>query len=424
MKYENSLVFATQQDAIDPLKKYRDQFYFPYMNGREVVYFAGNSLGLQPKSTQDHVLNELEDWATFGVEGQFHARKPWVNYHEQFAIPLSKIVGAKPEEVVAMSQLTVNLHLLLISFYRPDKKRYKILCEAQTFPSDQYALASQVSFHGFDPEEAILEVSPRKGEHCIRQEDIFECIEKNKDSLALVMMGGVNYFTGQAFDMQAITRAAHKVGAFAGFNLAHGAGNISLQLHNWNIDFACWCGYKYLNSGPGGIAGIFIHERHVNDRKIHRLAGWWGTDKHSRFKMEKKFAPIPTAEGWQVSNAPVLLMAAHKASIDLFEETGMEALIEKSQKLTGYLEFVIDELNREQEHALEIITPRDIKQRGCQLSVIPHHTGKDLFNKLVQAGVIVDWREPNVIRCTPVPFYNSFEDVYRFGEILKSISIL
>lgn len=421
MTYENSLVFAKQQDAADPLRKYRDQFYIPNMHGREVVYFTGNSLGLQPKSTQDHVLNELEDWATFGVEGQFHARKPWVTYHEQFAAPVSKLVGAKPEEVVVMNQLTVNLHLLLVSFYRPDKKKYKILCEAKAFSSDQYAMESQVRFHGFNPEDAIIEVSPRKGEHCIHPEDILESIEKNKDSLALVMMGGVNYFSGQVFDMQAITQAAHNVGAFAGFDLAHAAGNILLKLHDWNVDFACWCTYKYLNSGPGGVSGVFIHEQHIKNSDIPRFAGWWGTDKHSRFKMEKGFVPVSTADGWQISNAPILLMAAHKASIDLFEETGMEALIHKSRKLTGYLEFVIEELNKNLEHPLEIITPRNKQQRGCQLSIIAHNRGKDLFDKLVQAGIIADWREPNVIRCAPVPLYNSFEDVYRFGEILKTL---
>ncbi len=417
--YENTLAFAKQMDATDSLRKYREQFYFPKMHGREVVYFTGNSLGLQPKTTQDYILNELEDWAVYGVEGHFHARHPWFSYHEHFAAPVSKIVGALPTEVVVMNQLTVNLHLLMVSFYRPDKKRFKILCEAKAFPSDQYALASQVRFHGLDPNNAIIEIAPRAGEHTIHIDDILEAIEKNKESLALVLIGGVNYFTGQVFDMQKITAAAHKAGAFAGFDLAHAAGNINLNLHEWNVDFACWCSYKYLNSGPGGVAGIFIHEKHIADPTIPRFAGWWGTDKKQRFKMEKEFMPMQTAEGWQLSNAPVLLLAAHKAAIAIFEEAGMDALLAKSEKLTGFLESVIDDINESKEQQLSIITPRDKKQRGCQLSIVAKNSGKELFTKLMEAGVMVDWREPNVLRCAPVPLYNSFEDVFRFGEILK-----
>jgi kynureninase len=420
MRYENSLEFARQMDAEDPLASYREKFYFPMMNGRETVYFTGNSLGLQPRSTQDHVLNELEDWATYGVEGHFHARKPWMPYHEQFAEPVARIVGAKPVEVVVMNQLTVNLHLLLVSFYRPSSSRFKILCEAKAFPSDQYALESQVKFHGFDPDVAIIEVAPRQGEYIVRHEDILAAIEENKNSLALVMIGGVNYFSGQVFDMKGITEAAHKAGAFAGFDLAHAAGNLKLQLHDWNVDFACWCSYKYLNSGPGGVSGVYINEKHLQSADIPRFAGWWGHDKTTRFKMEKGFVPMPSAEAWQLSNAPVLSMAAHKASIDIFDEAGMDRLVSKAEKLTGYLEFVIDEINKGLDEKLEIITPRDKKQRGCQLSIIAHGRGKDLFNKLMKEGVISDWREPNVIRCAPVPLYNSFEDVFRFGEILKA----
>lgn len=426
MNYENTLAFAQQQDAIDPLKQYRDKFYFPRMHGKQVVYFTGNSLGLQPKATQDYVLNELEDWATFGVEGHFHARKPWLPYHEQFAAPVAKIVGALPEEIVVMNQLTVNLHLLMVSFYKPTKSRYKILCEAKAFPSDQYALESQVKFHGYTPEEAIIEVSAREGEYCIREEDILKAIEDNKDTLALVVIGGVNYYTGQVFDMAAITKAGHTVGALVGFDLAHGAGNIKLNLHDWNVDFACWCTYKYLNSGPGSVGGVFIHQNHLNNPEINRFAGWWGHDKETRFKMQKGFVPMPTAEAWQLSNAPVLSMSAHKAAVDMFEEVGMNALLEKADKLTGYLEFVVDNINAEnkktkgQDGFLEIITPRDKKQRGCQLSIVAHGKGKALFNKLMEGGIIADWREPNVIRCAPVPFYNSFEDVFMFGEILKS----
>ena len=417
MKYENTLEFAKQQDASDPLKKYRDKFYIPKIKNRDVIYFTGNSLGLQPKTVQDYITRELEDWASFGVEGHIHARNPWMPYQEQFAEPISKIVGAKPEEVVVMNHLTVNLHLLMVSFYRPDKKRYKIICEAKAFPSDQYALESQVKFHGLNPSDAIIEVLPREGEHFIRHDDILTAIEKNKNELALVMIGGVNYYSGQVFDMKAITEAGHKAGAFVGFDLAHAVGNIQLNLHDWNVDFGCWCSYKYLNSGPGGVAGAFIHQKHLQEKNIPRFTGWWGHDKASRFKMGKEFIPMETAEAWQLSNAPVLSMAVHKASVDIFNEVGMPVLIEKSNKLTGYLEFVVKEVNSQlTTHALEIITP---KERGCQLSIIAYGKGKPLHDKLLAEGVIADWREPNVIRCAPVPLYNSFEDVYRFAEILK-----
>jgi len=412
MKYENTLAFAQSLDAADPLKKFRERFYFPQMNGREVVYFTGNSLGLQPKATQDYVLKELEDWASFGVEGHLHARNPWLSYHEIFSEPLSKIVGAKPNEVVVMNQLTSNLHFLMASFYRPTKKRYKIICEHKAFPSDQYALETQVQFHGFDPADAIIEVMPRKGEHTIRTEDILSAIEKNKAELELVLIGGVNYFTGQVFEMAKITEAAHKADALAGFDLAHAVGNIKLNLHDWNVDFACWCTYKYLNSGPGCVGGAFIHERH-HKAETPRLGGWWGHDKESRFKMEKGFKPMLSAEAWQLSNAPVVAMACHKAAIDIFEEVGMDALLEKSKVLTAYLEFII----RSVSDKLEIITP---PERGCQLSIIAHGMGKSLHEKLTEKGVISDWREPNVIRCAPVPLYNSFEDVWRFGEILAA----
>ncbi len=438
MAYQNTLEYASNKDATDPLISWRDKFYFPMMNNKKVIYFTGNSLGLQPKTTQNYIINELEDWATFGVEGHLHARKPWISYHEQFAAPVSKIVGANPNEIVIMNQLTVNLNLLLVSFYRPTKNRYKILCEAKAFPSDQYAIASQVKFHGFNPEDAIIEVAPRDGEHCIHNEDIIEAIEKNKNSIALIMIGGVNYYTGQVFNMKAITEAGQKVGAVVGFDLAHAAGNVKLQLHDWNVDFACWCTYKYLNSGPGSVGGVFIHEKNLNNPDIPRFAGWWGHDKAKRFKMEKEFMPLETAEAWQMSNAPVLSMAAHRASIDIFEEVGMDALVLKAEKLTGYLEFIIDDINKvllrdkssretdtfkkeTKDGLLEIITPRDKNQRACQISILAHGRGKELFDKLTSEGVIADWREPNVIRCAPVPLYNSFEDVYRFGVILKSI---
>lgn len=421
IKYENTLAFAQEQDKKDPLRKYREQFYFPQHEGKNVIYFTGNSLGLQPKSTAKYIQQELDDWAKYGVEGHFHAKNPWYSYHEQFAEPLAKIVGAKPHEVVVMNQLTVNLHLLMVSFYRPSKNRYKIICEAKAFPSDQYALESQVKHYGHSPDIAIIEAKPRPGEHTLRTEDIISLIEEHSHDLALVMMGGVNYYTGQAFEMDKITAAAHKAGAFAGFDLAHAAGNLKLKLHEWNVDFACWCSYKYMNSGPGGVSGIYVHEKHAANKNIPRFAGWWGHNKEVRFKMEKGFDPIPTAESWQLSNAPVLTMAAHKAAIDMFDEVGMDALCEKRDKLTGYLEFIIDGINEEKGgNALEIITPRDKKHRGAQLSIIAHGQGKDLFNRLMAKGVVPDWREPNVIRLAPVPFYNSFEDMYRFGEILRA----
>src|SRR3954466_709122 len=306
LKYENSLDFAKLQDKNDPLKNYREQFYFPQIQNRDVIYFSGNTLGLQPKNTQDHVLNQLEDWASFGYQANQYARTPWDTYHEQFAAPLAKIIGAEASEVTVMNQLSVNLHLLMVSFYRPDKKRYKILCEKDAFPSDQYAMESQANFHGFNPEDAIIMVSPRDGEFCIHPEDIIEAIENNKDSLALVLISGANYYTGQIFDMKGITAAAHRSGALVGFDLAHAVGNVNLQLHDWNVDFACWCSYKYLNSGPGGIGGIFIHERHINDRSVPRFAGRLGVDTVLRPKREKGFVPTATAEGWQLGALPIL----------------------------------------------------------------------------------------------------------------------
>lgn len=418
----NTKEYAEQLDKNDLLKDFRNQFYIPLINGKESVYFTGNSLGLQPKSTQDYVLNELEDWASFGVEGHFHARKPWMPYHEIFAEQVSKIVGALPEEVVVMNQLTVNLHLLMVTFYRPVQQRYKIICEAKAFPSDQYAMESQVRFHGYDPATAIIEVAPREGEYTIRTEDIINTIQQHGNETALVLFGGVNYYSGQVFDMAAITKAAHEAGAYCGFDLAHAAGNIELQLHNWNADFACWCSYKYLNSGPGGVSGVFIHQKHFANKDLPRFAGWWGYTKSTRFKMEKGFEPIPTAEGWQLSNAPILSMAAHKASLDIFEKAGMENLVAKGQLLSDYLLFIIDELNNNAaEKLIEIITPRAAHEKGCQVSMLMLQKGKEVFDALLKQGVIADWREPNVIRVAPVPLYNSFEDIFRFGAIIKSI---
>lgn len=419
MNFINTLEFAQQTDKSDKLSAYRQRFLFPQHNGNDVVYFTGNSLGLQPKTTQSYIQQELEDWAKFGVEGHFLAKHPWMPYHEFLTEKMAKIVGALPEETVMMNQLTVNLHLLMVSFYRPTKQRYKILCEAKAFPSDQYALQSQIKFHGFNIEDALIEISPREGEYTIRHEDIYEAIEKNKDSIALIMIGGVNYFTGQVFDMKAITEAGHKVGAIVGFDLAHGAGNLKLALHDWNVDFAAWCSYKYLNSGPGSVAGAFVHQKHLKNTELPMFAGWWGHDKKTRFLMDKTFVPMQTAERWQMSNAPIFAMAACRAALDIFDEVGMDALVERSKRLTAYLEFIVGEVNKQKNNCLEIITPKE--NRGCQISIVANGYGKPLYNKLIENGVIPDWREPNVIRCAPVPLYNSFEDIYRFGQILISL---
>ena len=417
--FENSATFANQLDANDPLNSYRSQFHIPQHNGHDVVYFTGNSLGLQPKTTKNYIQQELDDWATFGVEGHFLAKNPWLSYHELLTEKMAHLVGALPEETVMMNQLTVNLHLLMVSFYRPTKQRYKILCEAKAFPSDQYALQSQVKFHGFEIEDAIIEIEPRQGEYTIHQDDIFAAIEKHKDTLALIMIGGVNYFSGQVFDMKAITQLGHKVGAVVGFDLAHAAGNVELELHDWDVDFAAWCSYKYLNSGPGSVAGAFVHQKHHEDTSIPLFAGWWGQNKQTRFLMEKTFDPIKTAERWQLSNAPVFSMAACNASLTIFNEIGMKKLNQKSKLLTAYLEFIIGEINKQKNNCLQIITP--IENRGCQISIIAHGYGKPLYTKLIEYGVIADWREPNVIRCAPVPLYNSFFDVYRFGALLSEL---
>lgn len=427
MDFINSLEFARQQDNTDKLSSFRDKFFFPEINGKRALYFCGNSLGLQPKTASDALQQELNDWAKFAVEGHFHAKNPWFSYEKMFDEPLANLLGAKPSEVCAMGSLTNNLHLLLVSFYRPTAKRFKILCEEKPFVSDQYALESQVKFHGLNPEETIVELKPRVGEFTLRTEDILSKIEELKDELALVMIGGVNYYTGQAFDMKSITEAAHKAGAIAGYDLAHAAGNLAVHLHDWNVDFACWCSYKYLNSGPGSVAGIFVHERHGNNKTLPRFAGWWGNDPETRFKMEKGFVPAQGADGWQLSNAPVFSMAVHKAALDIFDEAGIENLREKSLQLTGFLEFIIDEENSRNSEVeipkskITILTPRDKNQRGCQLSLIFSENGKQIHEQLLKAGIITDWRNPDVIRLAPVPLYNSFEDVWKFGDELKKI---
>jgi len=422
MVYQNNPDFARKADSQDPVQDFRRRFYIPQHNGKDSIYFIGNSLGLQPRTVSQYVRQELDDWATLGVEGHFHAKNPWLPYHEAFPKELSKIVGCLPNEVVVMNSLTVNLHLLMVSFYRPTKKRYKIICEAKAFPSDQYAFESQAAYHGFDPADAVIEVSPRNGEHTLRTEDIVSTIRKHADSAAIVLFGGVNYYTGQYFDIKTISNAAHAAGAYAGFDLAHVAGNVEIHLHDWDVDFACWCSYKYLNSGPGGVGGIHIHEKHVADKTLPRFAGWWGHSKEDRFKMEKGFNAIPTAEGWQLSNAPILSMAAHKASLDIFGEAGMEKLHAKRRMLTGYLHFVLGDINNKRtEKVIEVITPSDENERGCQVSMLMLKKGREIFDALMEQGVFADWREPNVIRVAPVPLYNTFEDVWRFGNIIESI---
>jgi kynureninase len=420
-QFQNSLAFAQEMDKQDPLRAFRDKFFLPTFHDKPMRYFTGNSLGLQPKSTKEYILEELDAWAKYGVEGHFLAKKPWFSYHENLTEKAAKVVGALPLEVVITHSLTTNLHLLMVSFYRPAGKRTKILCEAKAFPSDQYALESQIKFHGLTTDEHLVEIAPREGEYLIREEDILSKIAELGDELALVMIGGVNYYTGQLFDMATITAAGHQVGAVVGFDLAHAAGNINLQLHDWGVDFAAWCGYKYLNSSPGGVSGIFVHERHAYNPDLPRFAGWWGYDKETRFLMQPGFNPMKGAEGWQLSNAPVLGMAAHLASLDIFDEAGMERIGNKRDALTAYLEFVIDSISERNKDrcSFELITPRDKTKRGAQLSILAHGQGKALFDALSAEGVVADWREPNVIRIAPAPLYNSFEDCFWFGQLLE-----
>jgi len=417
MQFENTLLFAQDLDRNDPLKDYRDRFYFPQIKGKDVIYFTGNSLGLQPKNAQDYVNEIMKDWRELAVEGHFYAEKPWWDYHERLAKPLAKIVGAKSSEISVMNTLTVNLHLLLVSFYRPTSKRFKIICEEKAFPSDQYMFKSQLRFHGIDPDEALIEIKKRDGEHFWRTEDITHKIKEVGEELALVLIGGVNYYNGQVFNMKKITQAGKEVGAFVGWDLAHAAGNVELHLHEWGVDFAAWCSYKYMNSGPGNVSGIFVHETFLNQKDIPRFEGWWGTKKETRFLMKPEFEPMDNADAWQISNSSVIAVAPYLASLMVFEEVGMDTLITKRKKIVAYLEFVLKSIANEVEGSFEIITPLD---RGCQLSVLLHGEGKALFDYLIKNGVITDWREPNVIRLAPAPFYCSYEDMFRFGQILKS----
>ena len=415
MNYEASLSFAKQMDQIDPLKDCRRMFHFHRMGGKEVIYFCGNSLGLMSKTTTEMVNKELEVWAKKGVIGQ---HTYWESYHEHLSKSTARLVGAKPSEVVVMNALTVNLHLLLISFYQPTGNRNKIVIEKGAFPSDQYAVESQIKLHGLNPKDVLLELSPREGEKTLHTEDILGTLKEHGDSIATILIGGVNYYTGQAFDMEAITKAGQKIGAYVGFDLAHAAGNIMLDLHDWGVDFAAWCSYKYLCAGPGSPGGVFIHERHGN-WDGPRLSGWWGHDKQTRFQMGPDFVPIKGAEGWQISNAPILAMACLRASMAIFDKVGMSLIRSKSEKLTGYMEFLMNTISNK----VEIVTPADATQRGSQLSLVMNKNGKDVFNQLGLHDVICDWREPDVIRVAPVPLYNSFLEVYRFYEILKSLAV-
>ena len=421
MQYQNKLAFAQQLDEQDPLKSFRNKFLLPKYNGSDAIYLCGNSLGLQPISAKRYLTEQLTNWQEMGVEGWFNGDDPWLSYYKKLTPVLSAILGANEREISVMNSLTVNLHLLMVSFYKPTTKRYKILMEGGAFPSDQYALESQVRFHGFDPKDAIIEIFPRSGEYTLRTEDILDAIKNNADELALVLFSGINYYTGQFFDIKAITKAAHKVGVIIGFDLAHAAGNVPLKLHDWDVDFACWCSYKYMNSGPGGISGIFVHEKHFKGDH-NRFAGWWGYRKDKQFLMAPGFDAEPGAEGWQVSTPPIMLMALHKASLDIFEETGgLPVLRAKSELLTGYLEFLINDINlKNGKELFKIITPKEPGKRGSQLSVVCAGNAKGVFNYLTQNGVIGDWREPNVIRLSPVPLYNSFTDVFYAGQLLAA----
>ncbi|HMJ70628.1 MAG TPA: kynureninase [Cyclobacteriaceae bacterium] len=416
--FKDQLAFARKLDQTDPLKSFRSQFFLPKINRKSCIYFTGNSLGLQPKTVRSSVLTELNDWARQGVEGHFHAKRPWLYYHKFAKKALAKLAGAKPEEVVAMNQLTVNLHLMLVSFYKPTGGRFKIIAEAGAFSSDQYAFESHIRLHGMHPDAALIEVAPRPGEHTLRTEDITKVIKQNADQLSLVVFGGVQYYTGQFFDIRAITKAAHDAGAYAGFDLAHAIGNVPLSLHDDKVDFAVWCSYKYLNSGPGGIAGAFVHEKHFDDKDLPRLAGWWGYNEADRFKMKKGFKPMHGADAWQLSNFPVLSGAAHLASLEIFDKAPMTKLRRKSLQLTGYAQFVLHQIDPEEKY-FSIITPADPDQRGCQLSILMKSEGDDVFKKITKAGVVADWREPDVIRIAPVPLYNTFEEVWRFGQIFR-----
>jgi len=413
--------FALQLDGEDPLRQFREKFHLPLgKDGRPLIYFAGNSLGLMPKSARQVVEEELDNWAKLGVEAHHAAGTPWYSYHEALREPTARLAGAKPLEVICMNSLTVNLHLMMATFYRPTKSRFKILMEDPAFPSDTYAIKTQIVHHGLDPKDTLILARPRKGEFTNRTEDIVDLINKHADRLAVVVFGGVNFFTGQLFDIEKITAAAQNRGVVAGFDLAHAIGNAPLSLHDWNVDFAVWCSYKYLNAGPGAVAGAFVHERHAANTKLPRLAGWFGNDPNTRFRLhlEPEFIPVPSADGWQISNPPIFSMAPLRASLETFDEAGaMEPLRAKSARLTSYLEFL---LNQNASKRFTVITPKSPDNRGCQLSILAHEHSKELHNELIAGGVKCDFREPNVIRIAPTPLYNTFHEVWRFAQILAA----
>ncbi len=422
MQFKNTREYADAEDTADVLNKFRSEFLIPKQDGKDIIYMCGNSLGLQPRSVRRYIQDQLDNWENLAVEGWFEGDSPWMFYHRELQKLMAPIVGASPQEVIPMNTLTVNLHLLMVSFFKPEGKRNKIMVESGAFPSDQYAIESQLRFHGLDPETHMIEIRPRQNEETLRTEDILEKIAQHADELALVLFGGINYYTGQFFDLNAICKAGHEAGSYVGFDLAHAAGNVPLSLHEWNADFACWCSYKYMNSGPGGISGVFIHEKHFNSN-LPRFAGWWGYEAKSRFKMAKGFIPEQGAEGWQISCSPILMMASYKASLDMFAVAGgMAALRKKSIKLTAYLEFIIKGINQQIGYEqFRIISPPTAEGRGCQLSIVAKRKGREIFDKLVLKGIIGDWREPDVIRLSPVPLYNTFSDVYEIGQELKII---
>jgi len=419
MTYQNSLDYAKQLDQEDPISYLRKEFHIPRdKDGKEWLYFTGNSLGLQPKITSKYIEQELNDWANFGVEGHFEAKNPWLSYHELLTDAMAKVVGAKPVEVVVMNTLTTNLHLLMVSFYQPSKTKYKIIIESDAFPSDRYAVQSQLSFHGFDPEEALIEWKPKEGKELLELEDLKSILDSQGDEVALLLIGGVNYYTGQYLDIKKIAELGHAKKCMVGIDLAHGAGNVQPNLHDSSIDFAAWCTYKYLNSGPGSLSGLFVHEKHAQRKDLPRFAGWWNHNKETRFNMRQPFDVMSGAEGWQLSNPPILSMAAIKASLDIFEKVGMDTLVKKSKKLTGFFEYLVNEIASD---TIKIITPTNPNERGCQLSLQVKNADKNLHKKLTENNIITDWREPDVIRCAPVPMYTSFEDVYHMVTTLESL---
>ncbi len=411
---------AAARDAADEIAPFRAQFHFPQHDNAPCLYFTGNSLGLQHVNASRYVEEELEDWRTLGVDGHFKSRRPWFSYHRWFAEPLASLVGALPHEVVAMNTLTVNLHLMMTSFYRPAEQRYRILMAGHEFPSDRYAVESQVRLHGFEPEEAIVEIHPEPGSHTLTTEQIQRAIAEHANSLALVLFSGVHFYTGQRFDMEKIAASAHAAGALVGFDLAHAIGNVELQLHSWGADFAVWCSYKYLNAGPGAVGGLFVHDRHANSADLPRLAGWWGNEESTRFAMEHRFVPTHGADGWQLSNAQVLQMASLRASLECFQAAGFEAVCRKRNALTAFLERVIADVTSGSAW-ISIITPTQPNERGAQLSIQFDKNGREIFEALLARGVVVDWRQPNVMRVAPAPLYTSFADVAMFGTHLHNI---